>query len=648
MTYGDLFNIIRNRFYMILKKRRTIGIFVLFGVSILLSLISFQISNGSILNFEDDPNNLLSSPTIITYEIENFSILIDNTNPNTKAGYNTWESWEKNYSWCYKSCDGTYHIKNVEVSNGHNIIIMDSNVDFVIENSNVYMSDSHGIELTNVENGKLLNNNFSYNAKSGIFLKKDSNNNEILNNTITLNSQNGIHIEGIYEVKDYWVSFHPFHIVEETYYSCNYNIIRGNIINFNTDNGVRIKGYDSLNTCKANTIDKNTVTYNRNNGIYTSHCKLHNINANTLENNGYNGIYLLYSNQHSIDDNTIGNNRNNGIYISSSNEHAIEDNMCNDNGNHGLFLSISDNNDILRNTVNNNNESGIYLKKCITSYNWNNKISLNTFSNNKFGIYLSSSEHNYIGTGNIVNKNTQYGIYLSDESKNNKVTGNSVNKNTLYDICYENDDCVDNIFENNGVETVNLGNINSGAGNGGFNIEVLLPIVFIGVFAGILVSIGHVSRTTRKKSREEKMVEKNIYNRPRSKNQEGITGNVHQVAPYEFYCSKCDNKSIGYQVFCPTCGERMKQPDLVSSSETLKKNSCVICHSSICTTCNHDMTGEDECYEECPYCGRSYHKHCWDKAIQIFGKCGFCLETPPPELIPKSTEINIKSDSNKI
>ena len=52
------------------------------------------------------------------------------------------------------------------------------------------------------------------------------------------------------------------------------------------------------------------------------------------------------------------------------------------------------------------------------------------------------------------------------------------------------------------------------------------------------------------------------------------------------------------------------------------------------------MSGEEACYEECPYCGRLYHKHCWDKTKKLFGKCGFCLETPPPELMPRSIDTN--------
>jgi ubiquitin-protein ligase len=64
--------------------------------------------------------------------------------------------------------------------------------------------------------------------------------------------------------------------------------------------------------------------------------------------------------------------------------------------------------------------------------------------------------------------------------------------------------------------------------------------------------------------------------------------------------------------------------------------SCVICHKIDCPTCSLKIAGTDAdtCHVDCPYCERSYHKHCWDQTIRSFGKCGFCLKTPPPNLMP--------------
>ena len=64
--------------------------------------------------------------------------------------------------------------------------------------------------------------------------------------------------------------------------------------------------------------------------------------------------------------------------------------------------------------------------------------------------------------------------------------------------------------------------------------------------------------------------------------------------------------------------------------------SCVICHKIDCPTCSLKIAGPEEetCHTDCPYCERSYHKHCWEQTIKSFGKCGFCLKTPPPDLMP--------------
>ncbi len=59
---------------------------------------------------------------------------------------------------------------------------------------------------------------------------------------------------------------------------------------------------------------------------------------------------------------------------------------------------------------------------------------------------------------------------------------------------------------------------------------------------------------------------------------------------------------------------------------------CVICHKIECPSCSIKIaeTEGDSCYIECPYCERPYHKHCWEQTIKSFGKCGFCLKSPPP------------------
>ena len=61
--------------------------------------------------------------------------------------------------------------------------------------------------------------------------------------------------------------------------------------------------------------------------------------------------------------------------------------------------------------------------------------------------------------------------------------------------------------------------------------------------------------------------------------------------------------------------------------------SCVICHNLQCPTCSSKIAGPDSCNILCPHCERAYHKHCWQQTIKSFGKCGFCLKAPPPEMM---------------
>jgi len=62
---------------------------------------------------------------------------------------------------------------------------------------------------------------------------------------------------------------------------------------------------------------------------------------------------------------------------------------------------------------------------------------------------------------------------------------------------------------------------------------------------------------------------------------------------------------------------------------------CVICHKIECPTCSVRIAGPGEsCHVFCIYCDRAYHKHCWDQTIKSFGKCGFCLKVPPPDMMP--------------
>ncbi|MFX1276379.1 MAG: hypothetical protein ACFFBP_04535 [Promethearchaeota archaeon] len=104
------------------------------------------------------------------------------------------------------------------------------------------------------------------------------------------------------------------------------------------------------------------------------------------------------------------------------------------------------------------------------------------------------------------------------------------------------------------------------------------------------------------------------------------------VDPYIFFCSFCNVTSVGYEVLCPICGKRMRQPRFSLMESNLNKNeSCLICHDIKCPECNLELNGNESCIQDCPYCESLYHYHCWKITMEKFGKCGHCLEKPPPD-----------------
>jgi len=583
---------------MIYKKKHLCCLFILLSVFILFSFPTIHLSSEGIKDMDNMENNVEAVPKQSIWDV-NEDILIDNDDP-----YGDFEDW--NYwvgeDWC-RYAGGVYYIENA-VLNGFKIVIQHSTVNFIIENCTIINSGSDGILLKDVENGILRGNNISNNSANGIYIKYMR-----------------------------WTEFSfPFNTYED---SSNNIEIWNNTVSYNSDNGIYIEGRDNLLTCDSNNITDNTIIGNIGDGISINYG-----DTNTIVNNNFSFNYY-------------------GISIFNSDGNTINDNDCNYNY-HGIYLSRSDDNIVNGNNANDNDEIGLYLRLCIaTQSEWNNEITGNIMNDNKIGIHLYGSDYNYVGTGNTVNGNSQYGIYLSEGSSNNEITGNIVNNNDVHNI-YCTDDCYGlNTFLNNGAEPVYPSGI--GTGPGGFSLEYLIAILFLLFFIALIGGFSYIRVRNRNRMREAGIIETSIDNQqrvifvrpgviysdqPTPSRQQTSSMNYYvqesdhkpiipkEVEPYEFYCAKCDQKSLGYQVFCPTCGDRMKQPKLASMHNPDEKVQCVICHTETCATCNHGITGEDSCYEECPYCERSYHKHCWNKTMQAFGKCGFCLETPPPELIP--------------
>ncbi|MFX1381691.1 MAG: nitrous oxide reductase family maturation protein NosD [Promethearchaeota archaeon] len=552
-----------------------------------------------------------------------------------------------------------------------------------ILNNNIYSNDINGIYLSNSDNNVIEKNKCSNNEGGGIYLS-NSDNNVIKNNTCSNNENNGIYLYGSHD-----------NTIEIN--TCSNNIYYPTQNEFE-ENGICLRNSDN------NIIENNTCLDNGYNGIYLSNSDLNTIGNNTCISNDYNGIYLYapdgyqcninviinniirYNNNNGlkfiwctntiIKDNICFSNSRDGIYIDNSHSTLIKNNNFISNSGSGIsirssYLDTCYDNTIIKNTILTNDFYGIYLSSCkdfnisqnniksngnggiifyycnIISMN-NNTIWDNIIEANRYGIYMYKTEYTLIFENNI-RDNIEYGIFLKHQSSYNTIINNLFSNNGLYCICYEGE-CTNNVFDNFGCFPVNLDLLNENPEDQELPVYMLYSVVFLIFFIGIISGLSILSLSKRKRMREygiEVDHRGSIFVRDGTNQFEQyelekmkITTPI-EVKPYEFFCFSCKKKSIGHEVFCPTCSQRMKLYDpsktLVSplKKEKRDQNKCILCFQSTCPTCNSNLIGENNCFEECPYCESVYHRHCWNKTIHSFGKCGFCLEPPPTELIPK-------------
>ena len=292
------------------------------------------------LNFNESKNASDKNPEIINkiveengentlktsgfWDLTGSSIYIDDNNPN----YN-WILTEATKPWC-NYVGGAYIIENVTVDE---ILIVDSNVDFIIRNNTIYNGGS-GIYLSNVNNGILINNSI-------------------------VNNDSGISLESVNNV-----------------------LITQNKINYN-GGGISLKGYST--SCTNNVISNNTINYNDFDGILLTNDNYpsinNNISGNVIKYNSRNGINsYIESDTNIISGNDISNNAANGINLLQSEDNIVLENNINDNGEYGIYIHGfgSNDNEISRNNITNNDLYGIY----INSNGQSNTIYNNNFTGN--------------------------------------------------------------------------------------------------------------------------------------------------------------------------------------------------------------------------------------------------------------------------
>ncbi|KKM83336.1 hypothetical protein LCGC14_1310440 [marine sediment metagenome] len=399
-----------------MKKR-----FQLFTTLLILSIsifFSYQFSSGGFDSKEFDRNKPTNS-------VISSKILID--------GNQGWVDF-KNAGNCTGQgiLTDPYIIENLIINgsgSAYGIFIKFSDVYFKITNCSVYNSGT-GIELSNVDNGYLVGNNLSFN-NYGIELRFS-----------------------------------------------NYNTISGNIVNNNTADGIRVENWSNNNN-----ISNNIALNNNYAGIILEdYCDFNQISGNIANNNNGAGIALWYSDNNTIDKNIVHYNQDNGIYLYAYSEffenNTVRENSVADNRLYGINLrGRGRNNRIINNLMVGNGlmVAGLEMTSNIVPpsnlvngkpiYYYINKVGLGSgdffnagqvilencsnsvindlnVSYGSVGISLFNS-FNISIANNQANYNKMYGIYLSS-SDLNTILDNEVKFNNMKGI--ELDYCQDNII----------------------------------------------------------------------------------------------------------------------------------------------------------------------------------------------------------
>ncbi|MBN1802992.1 MAG: right-handed parallel beta-helix repeat-containing protein [Candidatus Lokiarchaeota archaeon] len=294
------------------------------------------------------------------------NIIINDTNPNFN-----WTYTNITYEWCNGagSWDDPYIIENVSIDaggSGSGIIILNSNVHFIIRNCSIYNTGINlqdaAIKLINVNNSKIIDNYFLDIDGHGIWLKDYCTNNTISDNDLleTGSSSYNYMRNGIY-----------------LYNHSNNNTIAGNYLYrvgyLSDQSGIQLENHCNFNKIKSNIIDRG-----RENGIFIVNDSISNqINNNTLFLNELHGIYFRNNcSYNNITNNQIYNNGGNGIFVEDNCDNYTIFNNTIDYNNIGIELGYTpcDNFLIYNNTFNENSEYGIHTYYSTNIQLWDNKF----------------------------------------------------------------------------------------------------------------------------------------------------------------------------------------------------------------------------------------------------------------------------------
>jgi nitrous oxidase accessory protein len=247
-----------------------------------------------------------------------------------------------------------FMITNGSSSEGSSII--DMNGEYSIITDNIISYGHNGVTLNNVNNHLIYDNIIQYNAGDGIRVYQSDDNVNISFNTITRNN-NGIYLYSSDEVDIY------HNIIQYNNQSgiflnntCQNNVIRHNNVSRNGNHGIHLNDYSSFQT-----ISSNQLYYNNYSGIVLENCSMNfYINDNEVIGNTNYGMMIIGS-TNNISRNTISFNRKDGLYFSADDYNTVFQNSINDNIISGIRLYNSTHDYIRDNEIYNNDAYGVYL-----------------------------------------------------------------------------------------------------------------------------------------------------------------------------------------------------------------------------------------------------------------------------------------------
>ena len=270
-------------------------------------------------------------------------------------------------------------------SNKKNTTIVNCNIRMTNVVKGNVVSEGLGIMLENSENSKILGNNV-YTMTAGVYLKS-SKNSLVKNNT------------AYGRFKAFYLEFSNNNTLEDNYASGGYH-----------GYAVYSSDYNKLMGNKASGCSSGLYATGQMINSYTVEGSDFNVYKDNIFNNNDFGIWNADSHNNNFINNSVNKNSQYGIYIIKSRNNNIIDNKVSENYQLGIVLTASSNNSVKSNTANSNfnvlsktySSAGLYLSSG-SNFNF---IFNNTMLNNKWGLYIYSSNNNNI-TGNTA-QNSSY------------------------------------------------------------------------------------------------------------------------------------------------------------------------------------------------------------------------------------------------